>query len=102
MPPIYVADQRIHRPTLGEVTMHETARDHSDALIREAAHRLADTLAPYRVLTRDDLAGLSRASRWNTIGFDQALRWGVDHDVLRRLDDDLYEIGPGRSRDDAQ
>jgi hypothetical protein len=39
-----------------------------NALLREAVHRLADSVAPYRVLTR-----------------------AVDHGVLRRLDADLYE-----------
>jgi hypothetical protein len=68
--------------------------DRYDALLHEAAHRLADTLAPYRVLTREDLAELSGAARWNTIRFEQALRWAVAHDVLRRLDKDLYEMSP--------
>ena len=68
--------------------------DRSDALLREAAHRLADTLAPYGVLTRDRRAEFSGASRWTAIGFDEALRWAVDHDVVRRLDRELYEIGP--------
>ena len=75
--------------------------DHYDALLREAAHRLADTLAPYRVLTREKLGELSGASSWNTIGFEPALRWAVDHAVLRRLDEDLYEIGPEANRDDG-
>ncbi|HJS95277.1 MAG TPA: hypothetical protein VJ741_13520 [Solirubrobacteraceae bacterium] len=75
--------------------------DHYDALVREAAHRLADTLAPYRVLTREKLGELSGASRWNTIGFEPALRWAVDHAFLRRLDEDLYEIGPEAGRDDG-
>ena len=68
------------------------ADDHDDALLREAAHRLADTVAPYRVLTRESLAALSGVDDWRTVGFDQALGWAVDHGVLRRLDADLYEI----------
>jgi len=81
--------------------MTEGSDDHYDALLREAAHRLADTLAPYRVLTREKLAELSGASGWNTIGFERALRWAVEQDFLRRLDEDLYEIGPEASRDDG-
>ena len=64
-----------------------------DALLREAAHRLADTLAPFGVLTRDRLAELSGASRWRVVTFDGALRWAVAHDYVRRLDAELYEIG---------
>lgn len=76
--------------------MNNGSGDHYDTLVREAARRLADTLAPYRVLTRERLAELSGASSWNTIDFDWALRWAVDHRFLRRLDEDLYEIGPNR------
>ena len=72
-----------------------------DGLLREAAHRLADTVAPYRVLTRGDLAELSGASRWHTIRFDDALRWAVEHDFLRMLEPDLYEIGPGAGQDES-
>jgi hypothetical protein len=76
--------------------------DQYDAVLREAAHRLADTLAPYRVLTRENLAELSGASRWSTVGFDPALRWAVDHGFLRRLDEELYEIGPEANRDEGR
>jgi hypothetical protein len=79
--------------------MNEETGGQYDAFLREAAHRLADTLAPYRVLTREKLAEFSGASRWNTIGFDAALRWAVEHDFVRRLDEDLYESGPGANRD---
>ena len=81
--------------------MHEETGDRYGALLREAAHRLADTLAPYRVLTRGRLAELSDASRWTTIDFGTALRWAVEHRLLLRLDDDLYEIGPEANRDEA-
>jgi hypothetical protein len=67
--------------------MNDGSADHSDALLREAAHRLADTIAPYRVLQRGTLADLSGISHWTTVGFDQAPSWAVDHDFLRRLDD---------------
>jgi hypothetical protein len=71
------------------------SQDHDDAVLREAAHRLADTITPYRVLTRDKLAELSGEGYWHTVSFDHALRWAVDHDVLRALSPDLYEIcGP--------
>jgi hypothetical protein len=82
--------------------MNDRSADHSDALLREAAHRLADTIAPYRVLTRGNLAELSGMSQWNTVKFDRALRWAVDHDLVRRLDDDLYEIAPGSNRDEGK
>jgi hypothetical protein len=68
------------------------AGDRYEALLREAAHRLADTVAPYRVLTRERLAALSEEDHWRSISFEQALRWAVDHDVLRQLDPGLYEI----------
>jgi hypothetical protein len=79
-----------------------STQDHYDAILREAAHRLADTIAPYRVLTRDKLADLSGVSGWTTVGFDSALRWAVDHDFLHRLDEDLYEIGPAANRDEGR
>jgi hypothetical protein len=82
--------------------VNEGPHGYYDALRREAAHRLADALTPYRVLTRAKLAEVSGASHWNTIGFDEALRWAVDRDFLRRLDGDLYEIAPGASRDDGR
>ena len=82
--------------------MSKGSGDQYDALLREAAHRLADTIAPYRVLTRDKLAELCGASRWHTIGFDHALRWAVEHEFLRRLDGELYEIGPGADRDEGR
>lgn len=81
--------------------MNEETGDHYGVLLREAAHRLADTVAPYRVLTRERLAELSEASLWSTIDFEAALRWAVDHGFLRRLDDGLYEIGPEANRDEA-
>jgi hypothetical protein len=62
-----------------------------EALLREAAHRLADTLAPYRVLPRDELAKLSGEGSWRAVTFQEALDWGVDHGILRRLDADFYE-----------
>ena len=70
-----------------------------DALLREAAHRLVDTIAPYRVLTRKSLADLSGTSVWKAVDLDQAVRWAVDHDYLRQLSDDLYEIGPAANGD---
>jgi hypothetical protein len=75
--------------------------DHDDALLREAAHRLVDMLAPYRVLTRTRLEELSGASRWATIDFEVALRWAVDHNLLRRLGEALYELGPEANRDEG-
>lgn len=81
--------------------MNEQTGDHYGALLREAAYRLADTLAPYRVLTRERLAELSEASRWSTIDFETALRWAVENGLLLRLDDGLYEIGPEYNRDAA-
>jgi hypothetical protein len=82
--------------------MNAGSADNDGALLREAAHRLADTIAPYRVLTRERLAELSGISQWDTGEFNRALRWAVEHDVLRRLDDDLYEIGPSANRKDAR
>jgi hypothetical protein len=81
--------------------MSGESADYYGALLREAAHRLADTVAPYRVLTRERLAELSGASHWNTIGFEPALRSAVAHGLLRRLDEDLYEIGPEANGDEA-
>jgi hypothetical protein len=66
-------------------------QDRDDALLREAARHLADTLAPYRVLPRQQLAGLSGEARWRTVSFREALRWAVEHGVLRRLDADFHE-----------
>jgi hypothetical protein len=74
--------------------------DQYDAVLREAAHRLASALEPYGVLTREKLEEFSGASRWSTIDFDQALHWAVEHEVVRRLDEDLYEIGPAADPDE--
>ena len=63
-----------------------------DAVLREAAQRLADALAPYRVLTRADLAELARVKRWRGVNFDAALDCAVELGLLRRLKGDLYEI----------
>lgn len=82
--------------------MTEESGDHYDVLAREAAHRLADTLAPYGVLTRAWLAKLSGATHWTTVDFDWALRWGINHDLLHQLSDQLYEIGPAADRDDRR
>jgi len=68
----------------------------NDSVLREAARDLVDTLRPYRVLTRHELADLSREAAWKTVGFDEALRWAVEHGYLRPLGSDLYEIPPDR------
>jgi hypothetical protein len=68
------------------------SKDREDAVLREAAHRLADTIAPYRILTRDRLAELSGVGSWRTVTFEHALQWAVDNDVLRALGGDLYEL----------
>ena len=62
-----------------------------NALLREAVHRLAATIAPYRVLTRQQLAELSGEANWRAVPFQEALDWAVEHGVLRRLDADFYE-----------
>ena len=66
--------------------------DRYGALLREAAHRLADTAASYGVLNIERLAALSGSARWPTVGFAEALAWAVDNDILRRLGSDLYEV----------
>lgn len=66
--------------------------DRDDAVLREAAHRLADTIAPYRVLTKDSLAELSGVGKWRSVSFEHALKWACDHEVLRALAPDLYEV----------
>ena len=48
------------------------AGDRSEALLREAAHRLADTVALYDVLTRERLAALS--GEWLSTGLGHAGR----------------------------
>ena len=68
-----------------------------EALLREAAQSLADTIAPYRVLTRADLAGLAGVDRWRSVDFDKALECALALGLLRRLPDDFYET-PDSSR----
>ena len=87
--------------TFGIVLRSDGSRDRGGALLLEAARRLADTLAPYRVLTGTRLAELSGAAHWSTVDLQSALRWAVDHGFLVRLDEDLYEIGPEANRDEA-
>lgn len=65
-----------------------------EALLREAARDLVDTLEPYRVLPRHRLADLSGERHWGTVGFAEALKWAEEHGLLRSLGRDLYEL-PG-------
>jgi hypothetical protein len=74
--------------------MNKTSLDPYEALRREAAHRLADTAAPYRVLTRQRLAALSGEAHWGVVSFEEALDCAVDEGVLNRLAPDMYEV-PG-------
>jgi hypothetical protein len=67
-----------------------------EALLREAARDLVDTLEPYRVLTRQRLAELASERHWDTVGFDEALKWATDHGLLRALEPDLYELPRNR------
>ncbi len=69
---------------------------HYDAVVRAAAQRLARTVTPYRVLTRDDLASLADVEEWRDADFETALKRAVDLGLLRRLGDDMYEI-PGHA-----
>jgi hypothetical protein len=88
-------------PGHGQESNRDASGDRYDALLRDAAHRLADAVAPYGVLTRAKLGELSGASRWETIDFEVALPWAVEHDYLRRVGEDSYEVGPEASRDDS-
>ena len=92
-------------PTRGEAPRSKPPADRSgaqdDTRLREAAHRLVETLQPYRVLTRANLDELSGASGWEAIDFELALRWSVDHNYLRSLGGDLYELGPEAHRDEG-
>jgi hypothetical protein len=63
-----------------------------EALLREAARDLVDTLEPYRVLTRQALADLSREGHWSTVAFDEALKWAMERGLIRSLGPDLYEV----------
>ncbi len=67
---------------------------HHDAVIRAGAQRLARTVTPFRVLTRDDLAALADVKEWRDADFEAALKRAVDLGLLRRLGDDMYEV-PG-------
>jgi hypothetical protein len=71
---------------------HAQLAGHGDALLHEAVQRLVDTAAPYGVLTRQNLEILSGADRWHSVRFEHALRWAVEHGMLRRLSADLYEV----------
>lgn len=82
--------------------MNDGLDDHYEALLREAARRLVDALTPYGALARAKLAELSGAPRWSTIDFGAALRWAVDHNYLRRLGGDWYEVGPEANRDEGE
>lgn len=77
---------------------HPQLAGHEEAVLREAAHRLVDTAAPYGVLTRQNLETLSGAARWHSVTFEHALRWAVDNGMLRRLNADLYEVPPTNAR----
>jgi hypothetical protein len=67
-------------------------------LLREAARDLVDTLGPYRVLTRQSLVDLSEERYWGAVRFEEALKWAVDHGLLRQLGPDLYEVPLQRER----
>jgi hypothetical protein len=72
--------------------MSATPPDHYELLLEAAAHRLVDTLSLYRILTRRQLADLSGEGHWRTISFPRALTWAIDHDLVRHLGGDVYEI----------
>lgn len=87
--------------------MSETPRsrqaEHYDALVREAARDLAQTIALYGVLTRADLVSISSAGNWMSVGFDTALDCAIALGLVRRLDEDLYEsLGVVRSQDEFE
>lgn len=73
--------------------MSETGRraKRHDALVREAARDLAQTLALYGVLTRADLVRISSADHWMSVDPDAALECAIALGLIRRLDEDLYE-----------
>lgn len=66
-----------------------------DALVREAARRLAETVASYGVLTRVDLVAISGVERWPSIDFDKALECAEALGLVRRLPGDLFESRGG-------
>jgi hypothetical protein len=55
---------------------------------------LVATLRDYGVLARDALRERSGASHWTGAAFEDALRRGVERGSIKRLGDDLYEVGP--------
>jgi hypothetical protein len=71
--------------------MMDVPGDHYNALVSEAAHRLADTVARYGVLTRERLAALSGEDHWHSVGSAEALRWAINHGMLRRLAPGFYD-----------
>ena len=59
---------------------------------------VVSALRGYGVLTRARLAEVSGAVHWSDSGFRRALDQAVSSGMIRRLGDDLYEIGEPESR----
>jgi len=67
-------------------------RDHNAAVMDAEVRRLADELAKFGTLTRDDLARGVDAHLWREGTFDDALRQGVKTGRLVLLPGDLVEL----------
>lgn len=63
---------------------------HVDAGVEE----IVRVLRGYRVLTRARLADAVDAAEWSQGMFEDALRRAVEQGRVRRLSDELLEIGP--------
>jgi hypothetical protein len=86
----------------------QAVSSHAGAVLDAEVRLLADVLAPFGVLSREELARGADASLWHEGSFEAALRAGVERGVLNLLPFDFVELRdrrvavrprPGRSPD---
>jgi hypothetical protein len=86
----------------------QAVSSHAGAVLDAEVRLLADVLAPFGVLRREELARRADANLWHEGSFEAALRAGVERGVLNLLPFDFVELRhrrvavqprPGRSPD---
>ena len=69
-----------------------SGRTHARAVLEAEVRLLSDVLAPFGVLTREELARRADANLWHEGSFEAALRAGVERGVLNLLPFGFVEL----------
>jgi hypothetical protein len=77
-----------------EDTSRSTSDQHHLAVVQAEARRLAQSLGPFGVLSKDQLKVAARATRWHEGSFESALRVAVESGEIERLPLDFYRKVP--------